>query len=148
MLTEEQARALRWPRIDPNGPKYDRPVPVPSLATLRKIGWLNKLHVSPETAARAIRRVMRGAALDPYCYAQGSMRIASAAAVLDKLNPLLETFGVERIADADDRLRFVYLNTGDTYTATIGFYVPTRSWRVTSWGDVVEADERNGVKYR
>lgn len=148
-LTEAEVRALRWPRTDPNGPKYDRPVPVPSLATLRKIPWLNKLHHDPELVCRAVRRVMRGAALDPHCYRQGDFRLHDAEAVLAILDPLLETFGVESAArrPGESPTRFVYLNTGDTYTATLLFYVPTHSWRVTSWGDVVEADERRGVKY-
>lgn len=46
--------------------------------------------------------------------------------------------------DFHDPHGFYYLNTGDTYAATLVLYRGSRggSWRVTSWGDMVEAHER------
>ena len=62
---------------------------------------------------------------------------------LHALNAEAETHGVEYIAHRDDSLRetlgLEYLNTGDSYASTIIFDHARRSWRVTSWGDVVEA---------
>ena len=64
---------------------------------------------------------------------------------LHALNAEAETFGVEYIAHRDDGCRvgdqhgLEYLNTGDTYAPTIIFDHARGSWRVTSWGDIVEA---------
>ena len=64
---------------------------------------------------------------------------------LHALNGEAETFGVEYIAHRDDGWRvddqygIEYLNTGDTYTATLLFDHHKQTWRVCSWGDIVEA---------
>lgn len=62
---------------------------------------------------------------------------------LHALNAAAETFGVEYIAHRDDTYHdtygLEYLNTGDTYTPTLIFDHARHSWRVCSWGDVVEA---------
>lgn len=62
---------------------------------------------------------------------------------LHALNAEAETHGVEYIAHCDDSWRetlgLKYLNTGDTYTPTLLFDHLRGSWRVCSWGDVVEA---------
>lgn len=61
---------------------------------------------------------------------------------LHALNAEAETHGVEYIAHRDDSWRealgLEYLNTGDTYTPTLLFDHLRGSWRVCSWGDVVE----------
>lgn len=139
--------------VKPGDPTASRPIPCPSLKTLRSIPWLGKLHNDPEQVVRTVRRFMRHSALDPQNYRSAGYTIKAAEHVLDTLNKVLETYGVESVCrDAYSMslsaTRFLYLNTGDTYTTTILFYVPTRSWRVTTWGDVVEADERRGIKYR
>ena len=62
---------------------------------------------------------------------------------LHALNAAAETYGVEYIAHRDDTYRETYglecLNTGDTYTPTLIFDHARGSWRVGSWGDVVES---------
>ena len=62
---------------------------------------------------------------------------------LHALNAEAETHGVEYIAHCDDSWRetlgLEYLNTGDPYISTLLFDHLRRSWRVASWGDVVEA---------
>ena len=62
---------------------------------------------------------------------------------LHALNAAAETYGVEYIAHRDDTYRetygLEYLNTGDTYTPTLIFDHARGSWRVGSWGDVVES---------
>lgn len=104
---------------------------IPSVRTLQSIPWLEKVGDATEIA-RAARKIL-------LAWAEGH---ASRDVTLHDLNDLLGCFGVVSTE------RFSYLNTGDTYTPTILFYFPSASFRVTSWGDVVEADERRGFKYR
>jgi hypothetical protein len=66
---------------------------------------------------------------------------------LKALDMLLDTHGVEWLAFECLRSDysgsgdgFYYHNTGDTYASTLVFY--RRRWRVSSWGDMVEAHER------
>ena len=61
------------------------------------------------------------------------------------LDILLEGFGVESILlPFPDRQLYVaeYVNTGDTYSATILFETQTGKYRITTWGDWLEAYER------
>lgn len=55
---------------------------------------------------------------------------------------LLDGHGVESIRCPSRGLLAVYVNTGDTYSATLLCNVATGAWRVTTWGDYVEAFER------
>lgn len=59
------------------------------------------------------------------------------------LNAAAETCGVEYIAHRDDGMREIfgleYLNAGDTYTPTLIFDHARQTWRVASWGDIIEA---------
>jgi hypothetical protein len=63
--------------------------------------------------------------------------------VMHALDQLLETSGVEVIEDPADprQAAALYLNAGDTYTPTILFDSCTRRYRLTTWGDFVEALE-------
>ena len=60
--------------------------------------------------------------------------------VMEVLNELAETFGVEAIfRESDDSWpTFLYLNTGDTYAPTLIFNCEKLTIYVSSWGDVVE----------
>lgn len=62
---------------------------------------------------------------------------------LHVLNAIAETCGVEYTSHAEDSFYsprgFDYLNTGDTYAATILYFHETGRYRVSSWGDEVEA---------
>lgn len=60
----------------------------------------------------------------------------------DAANTLLEGHGVEAIRCPSRGLLAVYVNTGDTYSTTLLCHIPTGAWRVTTWGDYVEAFER------
>lgn len=97
---------------------------------------------------RALRRILecnRTAREHPAAVARRA-ECFHAPSLLDQrlhaLNAEAETYGVEYIAHRDDSCRdtfgLEYLNTGDTYTPTLMFDHARGSWRVTSWGDVVE----------
>jgi hypothetical protein len=62
-------------------------------------------------------------------------------AALKIMDGALETFGVEgfsgRSVYGHDGLS--YLNTGDTYTPTVIYDYKSGTWKITSWGDMVEA---------
>lgn len=65
------------------------------------------------------------------------------------LDSLLGTCGVEHIGEVGmrDGPPVEYLNTGDTYAATLVWYRDrVRPWAIESWGDVAERMERNGVR--
>lgn len=115
------------------------------------------LRISPEQA-KTIRRIIRGPAPTDEstefprtvrwirsCHNMpmpGERRMAA-------IDEVLGTFGVESIARADSGVfeapLLTYCNAGDTYAATI---VRHRggSYRISSWGDAVEALERRGVR--
>lgn len=59
---------------------------------------------------------------------------------LEKCAEWVDGFGVESVALADDS-ELLYVNKGDTYDATL-CYVPGEGFFVSSWGDVVEAADR------
>jgi hypothetical protein len=64
-------------------------------------------------------------------------RVNVAFFLMDKA---LETFGKEYVPWKTRPERgFAYLNTGDTYAPTIIFDFNTDTWRVASWGDLVES---------
>lgn len=105
---------------------------VPSVATLRRIEWLNKLHAEPSKTIREARRVLTT-----------STSVYRAMRALDEL---LETHGVEAIRNRNGHAVAEYLNTGDTYTTTILYDHTTRSFRVTSMGDWVEHYERRHAR--
>lgn len=65
--------------------------------------------------------------------------------ILSALDECLECSGVEAFRSGNDTQSAIaeYLNTGDTYTATILFRHDTGTFRLTSWGDFFE---RNGKR--
>lgn len=64
--------------------------------------------------------------------------------ILSALNELLECHGVEAFRGRGDQSHAIaeYLNTGDTYSATILFRHDTGTFRLTTWGDFYEANEK------
>lgn len=60
---------------------------------------------------------------------------------LEALNEVLEAFGAEYVpAGRGSRSpAFEYVNFGDTYDVTIVYFPDRHTWRVSSWGDIVEA---------
>ena len=69
--------------------------------------------------------------------------------ILHAMNEVLEGFGTEAIESPDyqvDRYHYgivaVYVNRGDTYEPTVLYETETGRFRLTSWGDWVERNER------
>lgn len=60
---------------------------------------------------------------------------------------LLDGYGICYIRCPKRGLLAAYVNTGDTYSATLLCNVASGAWRITTWGDFVESFERrNGRK--
>lgn len=114
---------------------YD-PGPIPSVKTLvEHLSWLDKVG-DPKTLAMAARGIMQDA--------------SSATEALESLDHLLRTHGVESVSQdpysPSPGESFRYLNTGDSYVATI---IRHRGrWKVGSWGGMVESLERRGKRFR
>ena len=108
----------------------------PKLRTLRKV---LRGEVLPEDVSGACEEWVRAC----YHYPPWVDRALEAA------NELLDGHWVEAISVEGDsytaRPRIVYVNQGDTYTATL--LRVGGSWRVGSWGDALEALERRGVRF-
>jgi len=64
--------------------------------------------------------------------------------ILSALNETMNCFGVEAFRSGPNACQAVaeYLNTGGTYTATILFRHDTGTFRLTSWGDFFERNEK------
>lgn len=64
--------------------------------------------------------------------------------ILSALNELLECSGVEAFRSGNGAQWAIaeYLNTGDTYAATVLFRHDTGTFRLTSWGDFFERNEK------
>lgn len=60
---------------------------------------------------------------------------------LEALNEVLEGYGIEYVAAGRGAKSpaFEYVNFGDTYATTLVYFPARGTWRVTSWGDIVEA---------
>ena len=67
------------------------------------------------------------------------------------INELLGTFGVEAIWSERDSCKpypnMEYLNTGDTYDATLVYDFDREIFQVISWGDWLERAERRGLRF-
>lgn len=107
-------------------------------------------NVSIETAHLA-RRIIRGeagplasspatAAWERACY--NSPRQTDR--ILHALNSILGCHGVEAFCTENDPYHAIaeYLNTGDTYSPTLLFRHDTGTFRLTSWGDFYERNEK------
>ena len=56
-------------------------------------------------------------------------------------------FGIEYVTDVYGKVMFTYINTGDTYSPTIVRRSCSNTYRISTWGDEVEALEKTGVKF-
>ena len=66
---------------------------------------------------------------------------------LDTINEILKGYGVESIRDNNwdsyyCDIGILYVNMGDTYIPTVIYDTRKDSWYVTSWGDIVERNEK------
>lgn len=79
------------------------------------------------------------------CYHRPSRHELIACAI----NVVIEGFGVEAIFSQRSCTQpyAEYVNLGDTYTTTLVYLLGSERWRVASWGDVVEAAERKGIRF-
>lgn len=117
----------------------------PTIANLRKF--------FPLVEARQLRGLMDGT-IDPKQYVSVQRWIAQCynepshdELVMCAIDEVLGGFGVEAIRGRYvDRyhhdIQAAYVNMGDTYNTTILLDHETDSYRLTSWGDWVEANER------
>jgi len=67
--------------------------------------------------------------------------------LLEALNVYLQGHGVEYLHSENDRARAYYINMGDTYDTTLVLDVPRRRVWITSWGNWVETEERQGNRF-
>ena len=74
------------------------------------------------------------------------MADAKVSRVLDAADKMMNAHGVEYISSSEDTMRsrdgLEYVNTGDTYTTTLIYDHGSSRFKVSSWGDLVEADMR------
>jgi len=68
--------------------------------------------------------------------------------IMSAANELLECHGVEAVFSNVDDMEpaFTYCNTGDSYVGTL-VLTDTGRYLVSSWGDMVESAERNGIEF-
>jgi len=66
---------------------------------------------------------------------------------LEAINILIGGHGVEGFPDPDDMTAsgLEYVNMGDTYTTTVVYW--KGRFMITTWGDVVEGLERQGIYF-
>ena len=66
---------------------------------------------------------------------------------LEAINELIGGHGVEGFPDPDDMTAsgLEYVNMGDTYTTTVVYW--KGRYMITTWGDVVEGLERQGIYF-
>jgi hypothetical protein len=71
--------------------------------------------------------------------------------MLEEVNRILEGFGIEYIRSARDDVYDAhgayFVNMGDTYDPTILLDLDRNRVWATSWGDWVEAEERQGKRF-
>jgi len=64
--------------------------------------------------------------------------------MLETASNILKGYGVEYLRSENGRARAYYVNMGDTYETTLVLDIPRERIWITSWGDWVEAEERDG----
>jgi len=69
---------------------------------------------------------------------------------LEALNEIIEGYGTEGIFSPDFSIYwclFKYINTGDTYSATIIRLGDQKKYIISSWGDIIEYYEKKGYQF-
>ena len=110
---------------------------LPSVKTLQA-----RLFISRDKA-RAVRAAMEHYRRGDYDNSNAHPSFA-VYEVMQDIDKILETCGVEYIHGSgnDSMQGLYYCNTGDTYKTTVVFDEKTERFRVSSWGDIVEKQER------
>lgn len=85
----------------------------------------------------ATEKYVRSMYSDPYHSSMWRVTVA-----LHAMDQIMGTHGVEALGPPDDRDGYAppyeYLNTGDTYAATLIYKRASDALRIGSWGDIVE----------
>lgn len=78
----------------------------------------------------------------------------SAEAAMAKIDKLIEGYGVESLQPENAHVNSfwlstvaLYVNMGDTYTATIIYDTENKKWYLTTWGDFLEIWERKNKRW-
>ena len=111
--------------------------------------------VEPEAAEKAlelVKKPLNGGARVPAFGDFGTSRDKDANARLEEINKLIEGFGIEAIRGAHWNgywcdVHAVYVNVGDTYALTVLYDPHTEELLLTSYGDWIEAQEREENDY-
>ncbi len=69
-------------------------------------------------------------------------KIGKRDAALHKADSAIAGYGACTIRHPELGLLALYVNTGDTYSATILWDSTRGAWRITTWGDWIETFER------
>jgi vacuolar-type H+-ATPase subunit E/Vma4 len=112
-----------------------------------------RLRLSREKA-KELHEVLKGIR-DPESYesvrkwvSQCHNRPSTGELKMEAANEILDGSGVEAIFSDDSvtQPRYAYVNMGDTYTTTV---VRERGGKylLAAWGDLIERDERRGIRY-
>ena len=64
---------------------------------------------------------------------------------LHAIDLVLDNYGIESIRGPEGAFVADYSNTGDTYATTVLWDNLDCRWRITSYGDHIEALERKGI---
>jgi hypothetical protein len=104
-------------------------------------GVLEKAHGDPEQNIKKLRKVL----------VQWRDREIKSREMLEAADKILEGFGIEYlVSEKDDQWGAhgaYYVNLGDTYVPTILLDLDRNRVWATSWGDWVEAEERQGKRF-
>jgi len=124
---------------------------IPSVKTISKIEWLDKVG-DPTEIAKRIRGLMDGS-IDPLTveatkqWVKRRYNIPSTIALkMSAINAILECYGREGLFNSG-RLDFEYCDTGDTYASTVAYDYTRDKFVITSYGDWVDRNDPNGDKY-
>lgn len=113
---------------------------LPSVKTLL-ILWPRENPISDETLdkAKRVRQLLERVKLNPSRY-HLNWDDSHPLTALRSINTVMNGFGVEHVARGNNRQSpaFDYVNTGETYATTLVYFPQSESFRVTSWGDIVE----------
>lgn len=124
--------------------KFHRSYNAPSMKTLQALHWLD------DNKRQEIRNLLHGDR-DTYSYASVNTWVNKCyhepelvERIMCALDEILGTYGVEALCH-NRELKAVYCNTGETYTTTIVYRYDKDYFQLTSWGDLVERYNWNGI---
>jgi hypothetical protein len=114
---------------------------IPSLKTLRDVFGQSFRHDYGEDLAEKNLKELREALVLWREHRLSSKHMMQLA------NMFLKGHGIEYLESENERAKAYYVNTGDTYNATLLLDIPRNRVWATTWGDWVEAEERRGNKF-